>query len=155
VTATITDEDRGWNAVAARLARAYRVRVGVLDDAPKRGGGPYSLLEVAAVHEFGAPAAGIPQRSFVRAPIDAARAQIQAAQATLARQIVQGKVSGAVAMQRLGALAKGVIQKAIAQGIEPPLLSATVERKGSSTPLVDTGQLRSSIAYRVEKDGGR
>ena len=68
----VTVKDNGAAALLARaktLAAGRVVRVGVLDDAPKdphKGEKPsgMSLLEVAAVHEFGAPAAGIPQRSF-------------------------------------------------------------------------------------------
>ena len=35
-------------------------------------------------------------------------------------------------------------------GIAPPLKPATIARKGSSTPLINTGQLRSAITWRVE-----
>ncbi|KCZ71586.1 hypothetical protein ANME2D_02321 [Candidatus Methanoperedens nitroreducens] len=35
---------------------------------------------------------------------------------------------------------------AITRGIPPPLKQATIRRKGSSTPLIDTGLMRSQIA---------
>jgi len=150
----VTDTDRGLARVAARL-RPFRVRVGILSDAPKDAqdgeASGQTLLEVAAVHEFGAPAAGIPQRSFIRGTVDEKEGEIVAAQAALARRIVQGKVDGPTAGAQLGAKVKGFVQQRIAQGIEPALAPETVERKGSSKQLVDTGQLRSSITFVVEE----
>jgi phage gpG-like protein len=154
VTSKITDTDRGLNAVAARLVGKHRVRVGILADAPKASDQPgahASLLEVAAIHEFGAPQAGIPQRSFVRATVDNKRSEIEAAQATLAKQIVEGKIDGETAMERLGAKVEGLMKGAISAGIAPPNAPSTIARKGSSKPLVDTGQLKSAITYQTEE----
>jgi hypothetical protein len=153
VTSKITDRDRGFAKVAAAIAGNPRVRVGILADAPKRtddGGGPMTLLEIAAIHEFGAPEANIPQRSFIRGPIDANIGRIHDAQRTAARQIIGRKVDGKTAVARLGALGQGICQQAISQGIAPPNADATIARKGSSTPLVDTGQLRSAITFAAE-----
>ena len=38
----------------------------------------------------------------------------------------------------------------IASNIPPALAPETIERKGSSVALIDTGQLRSSITWQVE-----
>ena len=82
----VTVKDQGANELLRRAHRGgdQTVRVGVLADQPKkeRGGGvgTLSLVEVAALHEFGAPGAGIPQRSFIRATVDAHRDEIEALQ---------------------------------------------------------------------------
>jgi hypothetical protein len=49
----------------------------------------------------------------------------------------------------------GWMKARIAEGIPPPLAEATIARKGGgkTTPLINTGQLRNSIGYKVE--GGR
>ncbi len=154
---TVTSTDRGLARVAQRLAgNGARVKVGILADAPKDHpegwaggqGEPATLLEVAAFQEFGAPAANVPQRSFVRATVDARESEIQSAQA---RQIIAGKITAGTALERLGAKIQGMMQQRIAQGIEPENAPSTIERKGSSKPLVDTGQLRSAISYQVTK----
>lgn len=153
----ITDTDRGFRDVLARLGEKARVRVGVLTDAPKTGddgeGGEATLLEIAGFHEFGAPGAKIPQRSFIRATVDEKAAEISAAIGAQARLVVLKRMPAATAIERVGALVKGLIQQRISAGIEPPNADSTIERKGSSKPLVDTGQLRSSIAYAVVKGG--
>lgn len=157
---TVRDTDRGAKALVARL-RALRgssaaVRVGILSDQPKRqrdGDGakePYSLVEVAAVHEFGAPAAGIPQRSFLRATVDEKRAEIDRLELALLTQVVEGKIELRQALDLMGAKVAGWIQTRIADGIAPPNAASTSRRKTSSKPLVDTGQLRSAITWIVE-----
>jgi hypothetical protein len=178
---TVTDTDRGLAKLAQTLIGANsRVRVGILSgpaaakmrlvmarDAsgrflrgryvqappkpPGEKGGKLSLVEIAAIHEFGAPDAGIPQRSWCRGTVDEKVQAIRSMQAALARQVIQGKITGRIAMERLGAYIVGLMQARIARGIEPPLKPATIAaKKGKETPLIRTGQLRSSITYAVE-----
>ena len=154
---TVRDTDKGASALAARLHRVAgsRVKVGVLQDAPKEAeegsaGGDLSLLEVAALHEFGAPAANIPQRSFIRAGVDENLPEIQRVQHALAVQVFKGDVSLPVALDRLGAKVAALLQNRISRGIAPPNAESTVEKKGSSKPLVDTGQLKASLTWEVE-----
>lgn len=161
---TVRDVDQGAKKLIADLKALgkLRVRVGVLADGPKKTaatdggrakGTRATLLEVAAVHEFGAPAAGIPQRSFIRATVDLRQAEIAKTQEALAAQVAAGAVAPRAALERLGAAVGGMIQARIAEGIGPALKPATIARKGSDKPLVDTGQLRSSVTWQVG-DGG-
>lgn len=159
---SVRETDNGASKLLADLKAMGKltVRVGVLADGPKaRGSGSgkgavASLVEVAALHEFGAPAAGIPMRSFIRATVDLKRAEIEKVQAQLAAQVAAGKIDGRTALARLGAFVQGLIQARIAEGIGPALKPATVRRKKSSKPLINTGQLRSSITHLVG-EGGR
>ena len=52
-------------------------------------------------------------------------------------------------LARLGQKVVGDVQQRMADGIGPPLDPETVRRKGSSTPLIDTGRLRQSIDSEV------
>ena len=173
MSGAVTSTDHGAAALLARakaLAGGLRVRVGILDDSPKREPRPrasgskkrrvrakgaaqasrrtISLLEVAVVHEFGA--GPVPQRSFIRATVDAHKSDIEAELKNLARGVVSGKIDARGALNLLGAKVAGWCQARIASGIAPALKAATVKRKGSSKPLVNTGQLRSAITWRVE-----
>lgn len=151
----ISDVDHGFLRLADRLAKKARVRVGILADEPKEtedgDTSPLSLVEIAAIHEFGAPAAGIPQRSFIRGTVDEKRHEIEQLQFAQAKRIVLGQVDPDHAVEQLGAKVAAMMQRRIAQGIPPPNAPETVERKGSSTPLIDTGQLRSSLSYELVK----
>lgn len=154
MSARVTVQDKGAEALLKRLKSKASVRIGILSDEAKSttgSGTAMTLLEVAAIHEFGAPAAGIPMRSFLRATIDEKEGEIQSVLQALAKQIVVDGLNPNTAMERAGAYGQGLVQARIAEGIAPPNAPATIERKGSSTPLIATGQLRSAITYLVEK----
>lgn len=147
--------DHGADALLARMReiKSKRVRVGVLDEKTKqvRGEGSVtmSLVEVAAVHEFGAPAAGIPMRSFIRATVDEHLSELKTLQEAIAKRVLDGKLGVDQALNQIGAKVASWCQKAIADGIDPPLDPATMKAKGSSKPLVDTGQLKASITWKI------
>lgn len=156
MSASVRVVDRGAGKLLANaraLARGARVRVGILDDAPKQtdDGEPaeLSLLEIAAVHEFGAPSAGIPQRSFVRATVDAKAGEIAKVQRAVAAGVLAGRITPEQGLNQIGAKVASFMVGAINAGLAPPLKEETIARKGSSKPLVDTGQLKSSISWLV------
>ncbi len=45
---------------------------------------------------------------------------------------------------------KSLVVKAIDDGMPPPNAPSTVDQKGSNHPLVDTGEMRNSIEYRID-----
>lgn len=139
---------------ARELAKGRVVRVGILADAPKdvrpdEKPSSMTLAEIAALHEFGAPGAHIPQRSFIRATVDLHREEIQDLQVKLAARVLAGKLTPDQALGQLGAKVVGFIQRRIASNIPPKLKDATIAAKGSSVSLVDTGQLRSSVTWEL------
>lgn len=136
------------------------VQVGVLSD---KGGSephdgdtkdPITLVELAAIHEFGAPEAGIPERSFLRSTFIDKRAQLEEFVAKLTQAVYKGRVAPQQALGLLGEWASSQVRATIKSGphIPPPLKPATVARKGSTRPLVDTSQLANSVTYLV-RDG--
>jgi hypothetical protein len=110
---------------------------------------PPTIAEVGAFHEFGL---GVPQRSFIRAWADENDGVNKKRLRKIADAVVSGHISSPrQGLERFGLLAVGEIQRRMADGIEPALDERTVKQKGSSVPLIDTGQLRSSITHRVER----
>lgn len=154
-TTQVSGGDRiGQNlrSLRERLQRNSGVYVGV-----PQGAGQYEdgtpIAVIAAVHEFGSADGHIPERSFLRAPLRGGQDRFkQIFQAGLP-QVVSGELSMFQLMSQVGAAGAGTSQEAIAQGISPPNAQSTVDQKGSSTPLVDTGRLRQSITHVVEGDG--
>lgn len=151
-------DDKRWREilkVAATLATRV-VKVGVIgSEAANETEDGITLGRLAGVHEFGAAikigstVIIIPERSFIRAPIAAQRGAYSDFVAKNIGRILLGKVSVDRALGLLGARAVGDIQKAIAAGIQPENAPATIKRKGSSKPLVDTGLLRQSVTFAV------
>ena len=151
----VVDRDMGFDAYMNGLKDldGARVKVGIQgrEAAQIRPGG-ISMVELATIHEFGAPVANIPQRSFVRATGDANAAKYVRLQTNIVRRL--GKRPQAIDVKRelfvLGEIVRGDMINLIRARIPPPLKPATIARKfGEDVPLIDTGQLIGSIASVV------
>lgn len=129
--------------IRALRDRGY-VDVGVMGDESYEDG--VTVVDVARWAEFGL---GQPQRSWLRATVDMNRAKINDRIRKEMKAVFQGKRSMRQALDRVGLYVVGLIQQRIADGIEPANAESTVAQKGSSKPLIDTGQLRGSISSRT------
>jgi hypothetical protein len=146
-----------WNKLVKRLGQLAqkRVKVGVLEETGGNKLHPDSnltLIELAAVHEFGSEKAGIPERSFIRSTAE--RSDVIRGYQTLAaeqvREVVAGKSANA-ALNEMGAYLAEKTKETIIEGRTsgPPLKQETIDRKGSSTPLLDTGALVDAIQHKI------
>lgn len=140
----------GLKALEARIRELgkKKVVVGVptaTNGARKDG---LSNATIAAAHEFGVPG-HIPERSFLRSTLGENEGK---AAGLLIRElkadISQGDFSGR-AFSIVGEKLSGEVKRKIQSGINPELDPKTVARKGSSKPLIDTGNLLQSITYEV------
>lgn len=133
---------------------ALRITVGVHaeDGGATHGEDGLTVAEIAGYHEFGT--ATVPQRSFVRAWYDEALAKGELSElfrAELAR-VVKGRATEAEAGERIALKCEASIRKRIRAHIPPPLAQSTIDRKKSSTPLIDTGQLVASIRAKAHTE---
>ena len=123
------------------------VRVGFFSTARYDDGTP--LATVAAVNEFGSREANIPERPFFRQAIANMEDGVPA--------IIRGRIDPQrmVVDERLanqvGAYAAGQVQERITDLREPPNSPHTIEAKGSDNPLIDTGFMRQSATWEVER----
>lgn len=106
-----------------------------------------TVLDIGTIHEFGL--GNCPERSFIRGWADENKGKNEQTIRTMMKSVAQGKRTMNDAADIIGFRFVGDIQKRIKAGIPPGLKQATIDRKGSSTPLIDTGQLRSSILHKV------
>lgn len=147
---TVRTRDRGadrYLRAARELAKGPAVDVGVIGQhaAEAHGEG----ITVAMVAEWAELGIGQPMRSWLRGWIEASGPEIEKRLAAETKAVLAGERTRAQALARVGVWAVGEIQKRIAAGIDPPNAESTIDKKGSSTPLIDTGQVRSSITSRV------
>lgn len=152
----MANDTKEWDRIVRAVAQmAGNVKVGVI--ASKGGNAPassgdISLVELAAIHEFGAPAAGIPERSFIRSTMTEKKSELVAVQTKLVGKIIAGSLTVDQALNVLGTWAAAEVKKSItSKDIPPPLKPKTIAAKGSSKPLVDTGKLLNAISYEVSK----
>ena len=146
--ASVESHDHG----AAALVKAFKsmrglvLRVGILQGDDSHGGA--TVGEIAEFHEFGTET--IPQRSFIRAWYDENFERNRALFKIMMARVTRGQLTQEQAFHQLGSLFVAQIQQRIVDGIPSPLADSTIKAKGSSTPLIDTGQLKASITYEVE-----
>lgn len=55
-------------------------------------------------------------------------------------------------LEQVGAFAVGAVQQYMTDLDTPPNSPYTIARKGSSSPLIDTGALRASVTYKVSNE---
>ena len=151
---------------------SHQVQIGIFADTEREGGAP--MLVIAAANEFGAkipkqfktthvqgPMGSakerdesakwiiIPERSYLRAGFDAHADEIHGKMEHLLGLVLEGKSTGRHALNVLGGFVATRIQAYLTDLKTPPLAESTIKRKGSSNPLIDTGQLRDSITWQV------
>lgn len=130
-----------------RFIGARVVKVGFPQGKTEADGTPTALI--AAVHEFGSPERGIPERSFLRSSMrENSQKYVRLNKLNLI-SILRGNLTADQALGQLGEMAKGDVQVKIRSGDFTPLKQATMDRKGSSKPLIDTGQMVQSVSYEV------
>jgi phage gpG-like protein len=106
---------------------------------------------VAAVHEFGSTDGRIPSRSYLRSTYDENRRKYEQQITKGARETAGGKTTAKQTMFKAGETLRRDIISKIKAGIPPPLSQRTIDAKGSSVPLIDTGQLVASITSIVHE----
>lgn len=143
--------------MAALLRRVDEVRkgevfVGITEQAGdhignlKEGQSHLTVLELANIHEFGL---GVPQRSFIR--------EWQANYESTAKGLIKeewrkalmGEQTPSQVITKLGKTFLAACRQNFVTFPFQPLADETVKRKGFDKPLIWSGQLYSSLTYRV------
>ncbi len=130
-----------------KMAKAPYVAVGILQD--EAVADRFSMVDLAMVHEFGSKDGHIPQRSFIRSTCDSKRNEHIKLSDILQSKILEGKLDIRQALGQLGEVVEKDMVQTINQGLSTSLQPATIKRKGSSKPLIDTGRLKGSIKHEI------
>lgn len=134
-------------------ARATKMKFGILGSGlggKRHKGVKLTIVEIGSVHEFGAPSVNIPERSFIRKTFDDKQGEVADVAEEFFGQYIMGDISYDAATKGVGEFVKGLIQTTMRDLSSPALKAITIQLKGSSQPLIDTGQLLDSIEYEVE-----
>jgi len=145
--------DRGWRKIADNMKRTPQVKakVGIQGPEAETDRGGITNAGLASIHEFGSPARGIPERSFMRSTFDDKQKNYQKELDRIAGSALDGaELEGEMLL--LGEQYRADVIDKIRSGIPPPLSEITIARKGGeATPLIDTGQLLGSISVVIDK----
>jgi hypothetical protein len=121
------------------------LRVGIFENAKYQNGD--SVAQVASDNEFGT--LKIPARPFFTPAVNQNGQKWLSVMTKEIDKSIRNDSDINVGLNRVGLLAQGDIQKSLVAVTSPALAPATIAKKGSSKPLVDTGILLSSITYAV------
>jgi hypothetical protein len=143
------------NNLVKELGKDYYVDVGILGQERAENG--MTLAGIGAVHEFGSPVQKIPERSFIRKPIQNRQHEIvYDVQGNAGHRMATGDVRGI--FKDIGIACEQQIQAAFDTsgfgGWSPLSENYKVRPSGkpvaeSSKPLIDTGALRKAITSKV------
>ncbi len=150
--ARITDRDRGYKKrmrALDKLKDGASITVGIHENDGAGAHGDTTIADVGAFHEFGTD--DIPERSFVRGWYDEEKSENDKLIKQAATRVATGKSEPQQALDQAGAVMAGNMRARIRGGINPPLDDSTVDKKGPSTPLIDTGQLIQSITWKAKE----
>lgn len=165
----IVDRDKGFNKFlqqAKELSKNSQVAIGVRgqDASEKKTGSTDtgakftpmqapSLADVATWMEYGTERNGghVPERSYIRSTMTENHTFYVKMMVTLAMKVLDPKSPMPVetALGLAGEKVKMDVMNKIRSNIPPALSPQTTDRKGSTTALIDTGQLINAITYDV------
>ena len=127
-----------------------QVKIGLPKDASPYPDGT-SVIMVGLVNEFGSSDGKIPERSFLRAGISNNKAEfLKIWKNKLAKAILIERVKPRKVLGIIGQLAQAKVQEQIVEIKSPANAASTIDKKGSSNPLIDKGHMRQSIRYEVD-----
>ena len=110
-----------------------------------------NMASLALIHERGSAANNIPARPFMKQTRQKAEGRFSRLLRRLYKQVVNGKVHPFDGLAKLGTAYEGEMKNTFTTGSFTPNKPATIKRKGSSCPLIDTGHMRQSITSKVVK----
>lgn len=131
--------------IERKTGSAKSVSVGFMSDAKYPDGTPVAM--VAAIHNYGAPAAGIPARPFFSNMVAEKSPRWGGILGNLLDK------TGFSARQSLGLMGEGIaadLRESIIHGGWAKNSESTKAAKGFDAALIDTGHMLNSVTYRVD-----
>lgn len=145
---TVTADGKKFEKLLKELGQ-LEVRIGIQQGETNEDG--VDLVDIAMFNELGT--VHIPSRPFLRDSVDANGDQINTFLQAMKKELLQD-ASAEEVLNKIGAFQKGLVQEQIVKGDFAPNSEETIRRKGSDTPLVDTGRMRQSINFVIQQKGG-
>ncbi|MCO6407359.1 hypothetical protein GTW23_04160 [Hoeflea alexandrii] len=93
----------------------------------------------------------IPERPFLTNAMRDNRASYRQGMKISAKKLLIGATSLNTVLSKLGIKAQGDIQTEITSLSSPPNSSVTIEMKGSSNPLIDNGEMRAAVTWKIDE----
>lgn len=139
-----------WKQLRADKVLKGKVYIGINEGSGGHDDADATVAEIARWLHDGTET--IPARPFLSVPLSAERPEVQAIVKRVVTGVAQQKITMDQGLKLLGVWGRNEVVKYINEGVPPPNAESTIEAKGSSKPLIDTGQLKSSISFLIVED---
>jgi len=132
------------------MAKGGFVEVGVVESTVHDEAEGLTVAAIASYNEFGGPDNNPPERSFMRSTLRDEKTNIKKMNKSSLKRIVQGEMTTKKGLGLLGSYLSAKISQKIVKIRTPKNADSTLAAKYPKTnPLIDTGQLKNSINYKV------
>ena len=151
--AKTTDTDMGMKKILDEMESLgqKRVKVGIQNDAGAHDESQgLTVAAIAYINEYGTRDGRIPPRPAHANAFDDNRTSLNSLVNRLIRGVSEGKLTAQKAAAILGQTHEDNVKQSITNLRTPANAPRTIAQKGSSNPLIDTGQTRNSVRYVVE-----
>ena len=148
---SVTVRDNGLFNRIRNVVNGYtsKVEVGYFANQGNHAGRrPITLGNLAAIHEHGT--SRIPARPFVAPSLRKNRGKYLKLAGKQITPVILGRRTTTSVWHMLGQEEVKDVQSYMITASFVPLSPKTIKAKGLSKPLIDTGQLRQSVTYRVK-----
>ena len=93
----------------------------------------------------------IPERSFIRSTMNSNKKKYTELLEKGIKSALAGATSVKSVYEKIGIIIVNDVKTTMVTGNFTPLKSSTIKAKGSSKPLIDSGEMRNSITYEVRQ----
>lgn len=126
-----------------KLRTPHYALVGIHESAGQVKGGAMTVATLGAIQHFGND--DIPERPWLDKGAETGTKEYL----DTIREGIEEGLDAKQIMARVGVEAEGAIRQYITDLDTPPNKPSTISRKGSSNPLIDTGNMRQSVTSTV------
>lgn len=139
----------GLQRVEAALSKQVKklqgrefVTVGIHESAGQHKDSEDTVATIGARNHFGI---GVSARPWLDVGVASGKSEYGRA----LKNAIENNEDSRTILNRIGILAVGATQQYITDLDTPPNSPETIVRKGSSNPLIDTGQMRASVTHKI------
>lgn len=127
--------------------------VGVPQEKTEREGNsePITNAELMFIHTNGSPIRNIPKRPTIEPTIEENKKRISDMFKKAVNKVLNNKGDGRADLEKIGIWTVNKIKAKFGSDDLIPNAPATIAKKGSDRPLIDTGQLRNSVTYVIRR----
>ncbi len=147
IKTTVSGQEDAKKAIQDAISElnVSSITVGIHEGAEQPDGSDINMATLGAIQHFGND--NIPARPWLDVGVESGAQDYM----SIIEPALENDEDLTKALNQVGVIAVGKVQEFITQLKSPPNSQKTIAKKKSSNPLINTGAMRSSISYQIQK----